>query len=258
MRAARRRERRFVLLVVGFVVALAAIAGITAASLSLSATQSGGQAPSSIGEEISRPVPTALLRAPFTDQDGRTLTLSQFAQKAVVLVPFLTSCQEECPVTTGALLDVKRALNARGLASKVAILEITVDPGRDVPERLAAYAKLTGASWPLLTAPPADLSAFWRYFGVYYQIVPEGSPPGIDWQTKRPYGYDVDHSDGFIVLDPHQRERFIAAGMARVSSLPPPFRELLDSQGRHDLTHPGGGSWTVSEALDSIASALRN
>jgi hypothetical protein len=39
---------------------------------------------------------------------------------------------------------------------------------------MAAYATLTGTSWPLLTASPATIAALWHYFSIYYQVVPEG------------------------------------------------------------------------------------
>ncbi len=171
---------------------------------------------------MDRAVPASLLDAPFTDQEGRPVTLRQFAGKAIFLVPFLTSCQEECPVTTGALLALERELSAQHLTSKAAIVEVTVDPGRDTPERMAAYAKLTGVTWPLLTASPATLAELWHFFGIYYQVVPEGSPPGIDWQTRKPYTYDVNHSDGFVLLNPALRERFVAAGMVSGATVPKP------------------------------------
>ncbi len=201
---------------------------------------------------MDRAVPASLLDAPFTDQEGRPVTLHQFAGKAIFLVPFLTSCQEECPVTTGALLALERELSAQHLTSKAAIVEVTVDPGRDTPERMAAYAKLTGVTWPLLTASPTTLAELWHYFGIYYQVVPEGSPPGIDWQTGKPYTYDVNHSDGFILLNSALHERFVAAGMVRGATVPSSLRRLLDAQGVYDLKHPGGGSWTVDQAFNSI------
>ncbi|HEY1653302.1 MAG TPA: SCO family protein [Acidimicrobiales bacterium] len=201
-------------------------------------------------------MPESLLDASFTDQAARHVTLRQFAGKAVFLVPFLTSCQEECPVTTGALLVLEREMDAQHLERKAAIVEVTVDPGRDVPERMAAYAKLTGVDWSLLTASRATIAALWRFFGIYYQVVPEGSPAGIDWQSGKPYTYDIDHSDGFVLLDPRLHERFISAGMVRGVRVPKSLRRLLDAQGVDDLRHPGGGSWTVDQALNSIAWVL--
>jgi cytochrome oxidase Cu insertion factor (SCO1/SenC/PrrC family) len=153
-------------------------------------------------------------------------------------------------------LAIERELSADHLGSKVAIVEVTVDPHRDSPERMAAYAKLTGTSWPLLTAVPATIAALWHYLGIYYQIVSEGSPPGIDWQTGSPYTYDVDHSDGFALFDSQLRERFIAAGMVRGAPMTPALHRLLDSQGEGDLEHPGGGSWTIDQALGAIGWVL--
>jgi cytochrome oxidase Cu insertion factor (SCO1/SenC/PrrC family) len=232
------------------------LAGAALGELSETAASPAGPPPASIGDQMDRSVPSDLLDADFTNQDGHVVTLGSFAGKAVFLVPFLTSCREECPVTTGALLALERELRGQHLVSKAAIVEVTVDSGRDAPKRMDAYAKLTGVTWPLLTAPPATLSALWHYFGIYDQVVPEGSPPGIDWQTGRPYTYDVDPSDGFILLDPHLRERFVAAGMVSGAPVPKSLRHFLDSQGAYDLEHPGGGSWTVSQAFGAISWAL--
>jgi len=242
-------QRKLLLLVVGVFVLIGSALSIGLSSLGAT---SAGPPPASIGDQMDRAVPASLLEAPLTDQTGRPVTLRQFAGKVIFLVPFLTSCQEECPVTTGALLALERKLTAQRLTSKAAIVEVTVDPARDTPERMVAYATLTGVTWPLLTASPSTIAALWHYFGIYYQVVPEGSPPGIDWQTGRSYAYDVDHSDGFILIDPGLRERFVAAGMVSGATVPKPLRRLLDAQGVYDSKHPGGGSWTVEQAFNAI------
>jgi len=213
-----------------------------------------GPPPASLGNVVDLPVSASVLGAPLVDQYGRPAPLSSFRGRILVLVPFLTSCQEECPITTGALLQVQRDLSAAGLGDKVVIAEASVDPGRDVPSRLAAYAALTGAGWTFLTAPPQTMAAVWKAFGVYAKTVPEGSPPGIDWQTGRPYTYDVDHADGFILLARNQRERFITVAAADLQGkgLEPSLHKMLDDQGRQDLSQPQSGSWTVAQALQAI------
>jgi protein SCO1/2 len=243
----------------GFLVTVGLVVLATAGvAIGLASTGAGSIAPppASVGDQMDRSLPAPLRGALFSDQAGVHLSLGGFAGRVVLLVPFLTSCQEECPVTTGALLGIERALVADHLQHEVAIVEVTVDPGRDSPERMAAYAKLTGVSWPLLTAAPGTIAALWHYLGIYAQVVPEGSPPGIDWQTKTPYTYDVDHSDGFALFDPQLHERFIAAGMARNAPLRPVLRRLLDAQGEADRAHPGGGNWTVGQALNAIGWVL--
>jgi cytochrome oxidase Cu insertion factor (SCO1/SenC/PrrC family) len=121
---------------------------------------------------------------------------------------------------------------------------------------MAAFARLTGSTWPLLTGSSAVIAAFWHYFGTYYETVPEGSPPGINGQTHLPYTYDVDHSDGFVLIDPQLHERFVAGGMTDISRIPADLQKLLDGQGQADLRNPGGGTWTVSDALNAIGWVL--
>ena len=219
-------------------------------------TSTPGPPSGSIGDTLNRPVPETIARLPLEDQTGRRVTLDRFRGRAVLLVPFLTSCQEECPITSGALLEVQRTIDADHLADQVSIVELTVDPGRDVPSRLAAFARLTGSTWPLVTGSSTVLATLWHHFGIFYQKVPEDSPPGINWQTNRPYTYDVDHSDGFVLLDSRLHERFIAGGMTSIGRIPANLQRLLDSQGRADLQNPGGGAWTVPDALHAIGWVL--
>lgn len=213
----------------------------------------GPAAPSaSIGVLLNRPVSPTIANLPLENQAGRTLTLRTFEGRIVMIVPFLTSCQEECPITTGALLAMRQSIATDGLANKVVVAEVTVDPGRDSPARMAAFAKLTGSSWPLLTGSGPTLARLWKYFGIYYERVPEGSPPGIDWETHKPYTYDVDHSDGFVLLDASQHQRFIAGGMVQIAGIPARLQGLLDAEGRSNMKDPGGGAWTVPDGLNAI------
>jgi cytochrome oxidase Cu insertion factor (SCO1/SenC/PrrC family) len=55
---------------------------------------------------MDRALPPALRESTFTDQTDAHVSLGDFAARVVLLVPFMTSCQEECPVTTGALLSL--------------------------------------------------------------------------------------------------------------------------------------------------------
>jgi len=245
------RRRTLVVLVVLVVVAV--VLAMVAAGVMAAHAGPPGPPAASVGTAFVRVVPQSVADIPLVDQTGVTTSLAAERGKVVVLVPFLTSCQEVCPITTGALLQVQRSLGAAGVQGKVAILEVSVDPGRDTPGRLAAYAHLTGARWPLLTGTTASLDALWKFFAVDHTIVPEDSPPGIDWQTGRPYTYDVDHSDGFMLLDAPGNERFAGGGMPRTTApLPPVLGSMLDAQGRSNLASPGAGSWSEADVLDGV------
>jgi len=244
------QRRRWAVAVLGAVAVVGAAVGIVVAS----GGSPVGAPPSRLGVTENRAVPASVLDIPLVNQNDQTTSLGAFRGKIVVLASFLTSCQETCPLTTGAFLDMQRAVDRAGLRRQVVFLEASVDPGRDVPARLAAYARVTGPDWPLLTGTPAHLAQLWHYFGVFYQKVPEDNPPGIDWQTGKPYTYDVNHSDGFIVFDRRLRERFVtgAAPNVRKLRLEASLQAMLDGQGLREYSHPARDAWTVPEGLQAV------
>jgi protein SCO1/2 len=199
-------------------------------------------------------VPAALMHLPLTNQSGKRVSLASWPGRTLLLVPFLTLCQDICPMTTGNLLQVSRTLRADRAGSKVEIVELTVDPGRDTPARLAAYAKLTGADWQLVTESPSELRALAKFFAFYYQRVPEDSPAGTDWWTGKRLTYDVDHSDNYFVLDPTGAERVVqdAAPDFR-GQLNPRLYRFLSALGRAHLKHAPQPDWTPRDALQALS-----
>ena len=210
-----------------------------------------------LGTVLDSPVPASVAGLPLTTDAGQVTSLAAWHGQVVVLTDFLTLCQETCPLTTGNLLMMDRAVMAAGLGRRVHFVELTVDPGRDTPSRLRAYRTLIGApaNWSLLTGRPAVIGQIWRYFRVSYQRVAEDSPPGTDWLTGRALSYDVAHQDALVYLDARGRERFVVEGNpnARAASVVPALRRFLSVQGRADLSHPDASTWTAAEALSPIA-----
>jgi protein SCO1 len=191
---------------------------------------------------------------PLVNQRGQAVSLAGLRGKVVVLAPFLTLCQDECPLVTGAFISLQRDLSAAGLADRVVFVEATVDPGRDTVARLAAYEKEFGADWDLWTGTPADIAAFWKPFGVEYQVVPEAQPAKIDWYTGQPLTYDVQHTDGYVLINPSGRERFVdASAPNQKGALNAKLRGLLDDGGLHELQNPQAPDWTTTDALTSIS-----
>jgi len=203
-----------------------------------------------MGVVVNSPVPST----PLVTEQGRTTSLAAYRGRYVLMAPFLTLCQEECPMTTGAILAMEHDVQAAGLARRVVFLEVTVDPWRDTPARLAAYARRFGAHWPLLTGTLANLTAFWKHFGIYFAKVPEANPPATDWWTGQPLTFDVAHSDGFILIDPAGRERFITVEPPNLHGrLEPGLRRLLDRTGIHNLDHQTPTSWTLPQGLAALS-----
>ena len=227
--------------------ALAGLAGLLAAcGSSAPAAPPAGQ-----GVVLDSPTPQHVA---LVDQHGRSVSLAGLRGKVVVLAPFLSLCQDECPLVTGAFLALERDLRTAGLAHRVAFVEATVDPGRDSVARLAAYQREFGADWDLWTGSPAEVAAFWRPFGVAYQVVPEGQPAKIDWFTGTPLTYDVAHTDGYILVGPDGRERFVDASAPDMrGQLDHKLTGLLSVGGVHNLDHPQGPNWTPTQALAAIS-----
>jgi protein SCO1 len=247
--------------------ALGAVALVAAAVAVLLANSSGSSTPGAstskvaysgpLGTAIDKPVPTDLLRLPLTNQDGQTVDLAAWPGKTVLLVPFLSLCSDVCPMTTGNLLQVQRSLGADRASAQVQIVELTVDPQRDTPARLAAYGKLTGASWQLVTEPPAERDALAKFFGFSYEQVPQDNPPAIDWWTGKPLAYDVDHSDNYFVIDPQHNERVVQdASPSFHGHLNPKLYKFLSDLGRQHLAHAPEPSWTPTNVLEALGAVL--
>ncbi len=216
-----------------------------------------GPPPAYLGTVLDKPVPAAVADLPLATDAGQATSLAALHGQVVVLADFLTLCQETCPLTTGNLLMMDRAVTAAGLAGRVRFAELTVDPNRDTPSRLRAYRRLAGApaNWSLLTGSPAVIKQIWQYFSIWYQRVAEGSPPGTDWLTGKPLSYDIDHQDALVYLDAAGRERFLVVGTPDAAGAPiaPALRRFLSAQGHTDLGHPDASTWTAADALGPIA-----
>jgi protein SCO1/2 len=231
----------------------ALVAAVAAAAVGAAFALAGGQTPPRLfGDAVNRTVPSL----PLQSESGRTTSLAAYRGRIVVLAPFLTLCHEVCPLTTAAFQRMQRELAQAGLARRVVFAEVSVDPWRDSPARLRAFARLTHTDFPLLTGTPAELARFWRFFGVAYWRTKEGTPPDTDWLTGKPLNFDVSHTDGVFFIDSDGHERILSVGMPNLSArLPRTLQALLNAQGRADLKRPQAG-WTLSQALDDLERLL--
>ncbi len=131
---------------------------------------SAGDAGASSGPTFAGAVAETEVAPPFrlTDQDGRPLALEDLRGKTVVLDFIFTSCTGPCPVLTGLQVDVQRALPPAQRA-KTHFVSITLDPERDTPAVLRAYALKRGADlsgWSFLTGSPSDVEAVLTRYGI--------------------------------------------------------------------------------------------
>jgi protein SCO1/2 len=226
---------------------------------------SGVSAPSAtVGTRTSGAIPADIMHLPLTDQDGKPTDLAAFRGKVLVISDSMTLCQETCALDTANLVATAHAVDQDHESSKVEFLTITIDPQRDTPPQLAAYRRQyapTPANWEALTGTPADIAKLWKYLGVWYQKVPEGSPPAKNWRTGQPLTYDLNHSDEIFFVDEHGNERFVINGAAHVApgtTVPASMQRFLDADGLRNLQSPQDGSWTVPDALQTLSWLLQH
>jgi cytochrome oxidase Cu insertion factor (SCO1/SenC/PrrC family)/thiol-disulfide isomerase/thioredoxin len=201
-----------------------------------------------VGSMLDRAVPDLRL----VDERGNATSLASFRGRYLLLAPSMTLCHEVCPMTSAALEQIQSTIERDGLASDVSVAEVSVDPWRDTPARLRAYQRMTGVHFRMLTGSGAELTRLWKFFGVYFKRVPQDKPPDRDWLTGKAETFDVQHTDGFFVVDPNGRWRVAAIGMPSVGGqLARPLRRLLNDQGRDNLHNPSA-PWTPKQALADL------
>jgi cytochrome oxidase Cu insertion factor (SCO1/SenC/PrrC family)/thiol-disulfide isomerase/thioredoxin len=178
--------------------------------------------------------------------------LAAFRGRYTVLAPSLTLCHEVCPLTAGALTELRSRLARRGLGRRAAVVQVTVDPWRDSPARLRAYRRLSGSPIPFLTGTRGQIRRLWKLLGVAYRRVPQGHPADVDWWTGKRERFDVEHTDGAFVIDPRGHLRAAFVGMPSLDGrLPQRLARFLNEKGRANLHHPDA-PWTVDEVLAAV------
>jgi protein SCO1/2 len=214
---------------------------------------------SGVGTAMDDALPASIEHLPLENQDGRATDLAAFHGKILMISDTMTLCQQTCPLDTADLVQTARELDADGLASKVEFLTITIDPTRDTPPQLSAYRDLykpVPSNWQALTGSAQATSTLWKYFGVYLEKVPEGSPPSVNWRNGQKLTYDLNHSDEIFFVDGSGTERFLLEGMGHIAAgtaVPEAMRTYLDAQGLANLAAPASDGWTVPQALQTLS-----
>lgn len=235
------------------------------------------QPKAAVGVATNTKLTAAVAAAHFVNQYGDPETLGDLKGKTVFLVPFLTLCGDTCPFTTGNLLQLQSRLT-QDKATNVEVVAISVDPFRDTRARIAAYAKLIGANFQLWTETGAtttpyipykayekkspvgkgdlnaNLTTLEKFFGWTVQVVPQDVPPPNDWMAPHDQlSYDINHSDGFWIINPSQSVRFASGDLPEftgtLSRVLASFMGYKSNIYKEPVYKRG---WTPSEALQAL------
>lgn len=106
----------------------------------------------------------------LTTHEGKTVRFYDdlIKGKTVVIDLIYTHCKDECPLETAKLAQVQRVLGDR-VGKDIFFYSITIDPKRDTPEVLKAYAEKfhAGPGWLFLTASQQDTDLIAKKIGLY-------------------------------------------------------------------------------------------
>jgi protein SCO1/2 len=138
----------------------------------------------------------------LTDQRGLPFGTRELAGRVWVADFMFTSCEGACPLLAERMAEVGR--RARKLGPDFHLVSISVDPARDTPEKLAAYATRFGANplaWSFLTGPADAIEA----------AVVGGFKVGMGRERASEPGagdfWQVFHGENLVLVDRHLQVR---------------------------------------------------
>lgn len=152
----------------------------------------------------------------WRDADGRERALGSLAGRVQVVAMVYTNCSNTCPLIVTEMKRLEAALTPADRARTGFVL-VSMDPARDTPAQLAAFAasmRLDSAAWTLLTADDGAVRELAALLGIRYRPEQDGQ---------------ISHSNSYLVLDPagriiHRQDgvgRGVAPVLARIRAAAP-------------------------------------
>ena len=159
---------------------------IAAAALAFLLTRPAPELPAPSATEL----PLASIGGPFTldGADGRPFSSASLAGQPFAIFFGFTHCPDVCPTTLARLTKLRRLLGQGDEAFRIVF--VSVDPERDGPAEVGAYAKLFATPVIGLTGTPAQIEQVKKQYAVFSAKAPGA---GSD--------YSVDHTASVFLMD---------------------------------------------------------
>ncbi len=168
------------------------------------------------------PRPRSLPAVTLTAPDGRRWTTSDLSGNWHFLFFGFTHCPDVCPMTLADLAGTLQRLADNGTRPLPGVVFVSVDPGRDTPERLGDYVSHFHDDVVGLTGERDAIDTLTSALGISYTLhAPDANGD-----------YAVDHSAAILLLDPE--------GRLRALWQPPHGREVLAEEFRQIQQRHGG------------------
>lgn len=133
-------------------------------------------------EKYYQPVDVEAPGFALRDANDRTLGLTDFKGKVVVLHFIYTNCPDVCPLHAEKIAAVQKMVNITPMKGQVQFVTVTTDPKRDVGQVLRDYGENHGldpVNWMFLTAAAGDPEDTTRRlakaYGVEFRLAEDGS-----------------------------------------------------------------------------------
>ena len=159
---------------------------IAAAALAFLLTRPAPELPAPSATEL----PLASIGGPFTldGADGRPFSSASLAGQPFAIFFGFTHCPDVCPTTLARLTKLRRLLGQGDEAFRIVF--VSVDPERDGPAEVGAYAKLFATPVIGLTGTPAQIEQVKKQYAVF-----SAKAPGAGGD------YSVDHTASVFLMD---------------------------------------------------------
>ncbi len=128
----------------------------------------------------------------LTDQNGESISLSQFHGKYVLLFFGYTHCLQECPATMAVLAKTRTLLGNQG--QDVQVLFFSTDPAGDTQQSMSEFLNRFDPTFMGVVGDLEQLQAVWAEYGV---SVEDGG------ETHSSYTYLIDPSGNLRMTYPY-------------------------------------------------------
>ncbi|HNN12777.1 MAG TPA: SCO family protein [Anaerolineales bacterium] len=117
------------------------------------------------------------------------VSLSDYRGKIVLIYFGYTFCPDICPATLGNVTAALKKIGSK--ADDVQLIMISVDPGRDTPEKLAKYVAHFHPSFVGITGTKEEVDTVTSLYGIFYEIK----------QGSTVTDYLIDHTATLMAID---------------------------------------------------------
>jgi protein SCO1/2 len=138
---------------------------------------------------------------PFTlvDESGKPFGREEMLGRVWVADFVFTSCADACPRLQNKMRRIQERLLPNEQGGNIALLSVSVDPERDTPEKLRAYAQAYGARpgmWRYLTGPQAEIErTVVKGFHIAMAKLPAAGP------DSHMEAFDIMHGEKLVLVD---------------------------------------------------------